>query len=122
MAGSKDLVVNVKTAVVLLRTPRVGEREATTRLFILDLRQRDCRLVWSSRKSINVNDVRVLEDSLSCSMTTRAASTLVKEIWILRVDIEFVFQNVHPDTGAPFHEKLVVPVREEINFHFLWSP
>ena len=66
-----------------------------------------------------MNDVNVLEDSLSCSMTIRASSTMVKEIWIHRVDIEFVFQNMHPDTGDPFHVELVVPVREEINFHFL---
>ena len=32
-------------------------------------------------------------------------------------DIEFVFQYVHPDTGAWFHEECVVAVREQTNFH-----
>ena len=47
-------------------------------------------------------------------------------------DIEFVFQYVHPDTGAWFHEECVIAVREQTNFHLkiyqrdvtkgVWSP
>ena len=43
-----------------------------------------------------------------------------------------MFQYVHPDTGAWFHEERVIAVREETNFHLkiyqrdvtkgLWSP
>ena len=32
-------------------------------------------------------------------------------------DIEFVFQYVHPDTGAGFHEECVIAVREHTNSH-----
>ena len=49
-------------------------------------------------------------------------NTMVKDLLIHRVDNKFVFQNVHPDTAATLHEGRVVAVREEINFHFLWSP
>ena len=38
-------------------------------------------------------------------------------MWISRVDIEFVFQYVHPDTGAWFQEERVIGVREETNYH-----
>ena len=54
--------------------------------------------------------------------TTRAKNTKGKDLLIYRVDNKFVFQNVHPDTAATLHEGRVVAVREEINFHFLWSP
>ena len=37
--------------------------------------------------------------------------------WIHRVDIEIVFQYVHPVTGAPLHEERVVAVRKELNLH-----
>ena len=47
-------------------------------------------------------------------------------------DIEFVFQYVHPGTGAWFHEECVIAVREQTNFRLkicqrdvakgLWSP
>ena len=52
----------------------------------------------------------------------RAMNTMVKDLLIHRVDHEFVSQNVHPDTAATLHEGRVVALREEINFHFLWSP
>ena len=55
-------------------------------------------------------------------MTIRAMNKMVKELLIHRADMEFVFRNVRPDTAATLHEGHVVAVREEINFHFLWSP
>ena len=45
-------------------------------------------------------------------------NTLMKErIWI-SCDCEIVFQPLHPDTGAPFHEERVMAAREGQNLHF----
>ena len=52
----------------------------------------------------------------ACGMTIRAMNTMVKDLLICRVDNEFVFQNVHPDTAATLHEGRVVAVREKLIF------
>ena len=48
-------------------------------------------------------------------MTIRAMNTMVKDLLIHRADIEFVFQNVHPDTAATLHEGRVVAVVVTLN-------
>ena len=76
---------------------------------------------------MNVCVMKVTDDngSLSSSMTTQAMNTFVKErLWANCVASEIVCQSLHPDTGAPSHEKRVTAVREESNLHlefYLWN-
>ena len=69
---------------------------------------------------MNVRVMKVTDEngSLSSSMTTQEMKTFVKErLWANCVASEIVFQSLHPDTGAPSHEKRVTAVREESNLH-----
>ena len=52
----------------------------------------------------------------ACGMTIRAMND--KDLLIHRVDNEYLFQNVHPDTAATLNEGRVVAVREEMYFSF----
>ena len=100
------------------------KQDGSTHLLIAALRgQRDIvkSLCGSRTFAHKANQGGMTPLRAACGMTIRAMNTMVKDLLIYRVDNEFVFQNVHPDTAATLHEGRVVAVGEEINFHFLWS-